>query len=67
MRRVMGGVAVVALIAAACSTRGESGEIVVLPDYAAQVADLPLPPNDRSLPDVSPDDPLGAYGFSRYV
>ncbi len=64
MRRVMGGLVAVALIAAACST---SDEVVVLPDYAAQVAELPPPPNDRSLPDVSPDDPLGAYGFSRYV
>ncbi len=64
MRRVMGGVVAVALIAAACST---TDQVVVLPDYAAQVADLPLPANDRSLPDVSPHDPLGAYGFSRYV
>ncbi|MCH7891529.1 MAG: hypothetical protein IH921_08510 [Gemmatimonadetes bacterium] len=64
MRRVMVCVVAVALIAAACST---SDEVVVLPDYAAQVADLPSPPNDRSLPDVSPDGQVGAYGFSRYV
>ncbi|MDK1097761.1 MAG: hypothetical protein QGM47_10995, partial [Actinomycetota bacterium] len=66
MRRVMVCVAVVALIAAACSTT-EIPQVVVLPDYAAQVAELPPPPNDRSLPDVSPDGPVGAYGFSRYV
>jgi plastocyanin len=60
----MVGVAALALIAAACT---EAPEVVVLPDYAAQVADLPSPANDRSLPDVSPDDPVGAYGFSRYV
>ena len=64
MRRVICGVAALALIAAACT---EAPQVVVLPDYAAQVADLPSPPNDRSLPDVSPEDPLGAYGFSRYV
>jgi plastocyanin len=64
MRRVICGVAALALIAAACT---EAPEVVVLPDYAAQVADLPSPANDRSLPDVSPDDPVGAYGFSRYV
>ena len=67
MRRVMGSVTAVALITTACATTTEAPEVVVLPDYAAQVADLPTPPNDRSLPDVSPDDPLGAYGFSRYV
>ena len=64
MRRVICGVAALALIAAACT---EAPQVVVLPDYAAQVADLPSPPNDRSLPDVSPEVPLGAYGFSRYV
>ena len=64
MRRVILGVAAVALMAAACT---EAPEVVVLPDYAAQVAELPPPANDRSLPEVSPDDPLGAYGFSRYV
>ena len=64
MRQVMVGVVALALIAAACT---EAPEVVVLPDYAAQVADLPSPANDRSLPDVSPDDPVGAYGFSRYV
>ncbi len=67
MRRVILGVAAVVLMAAACSTTNEAPEVVVLPDYAAQVADLPSPPNDRSLPDVSPEVPLGAYGFSRYV
>ena len=65
MRKVIGGVAAMALIAAACAT--EVPEVVVLPDYAAQVAALPTPPNDRSLPDVLPDGPVGAYGFSRYV
>jgi len=63
----MGSVMVVALIVAVYPTTSEAAEAVVLPDYAAQVADLPSPPNDRSLPDVSPDEPLGAYGFSRYV
>jgi plastocyanin len=67
MRRVILGVAAVALMAAACATTNEAPEVVVLPDYAAQVADLPRPANDRSLPDVSPNDQLGAYGFSRYV
>ena len=67
MRKVMGGVVAVALIAAACSTTNETREVVVLPDYAAQVAELPLPPNDRSLPDISPEGPVGAYGYSRYV
>ena len=66
MRRVLGVVAAVALITAACATSTKAPEVVVLPDYAAQVADLPSPANDRSLPDVSPDDQLGAYGFSRY-
>ena len=64
MRRVILSMAMVTLIAAACA---ETPEVVVLPDYAAQVAELPPPPNDRSLPDVSPDGPVGAYGFSRYV
>ena len=64
MRRVILGMAMVTLIAAACA---ETPEVVVLPDYAAQVAELPPPPDDRSLPDVSPDGPVGAYGFSRYV
>ena len=67
MRRVMGSVMVVALIVAVYPTTNQAAEAVVVPDYAAQVADLPSPPNDRSLPDVSPDEPLGAYGFSRYV
>ena len=51
MRRVILGMAMVTLIAAACA---ETPEVVVLPDYASQVAELPPPPNDRSLPDVSP-------------
>ncbi len=67
MRKVMVCVVAVALIAAACSTTNEAPEVVVLPDYAAQVAELPLSPNDRSLPDISPEDPVGAYGYSRYV
>ena len=66
MRGLRGSVTVVALIAAAYATTNEAQE-VVLPDYAAQLADLPSPPNDRSLPAVSPDGPVGAYGFSRYV
>ena len=65
MRGVMGCVAAVVLIAG-CATTNEAPE-VVLPDYAEQVADLPTAANDRSLPDVSPDGPVGAYGFSRYV
>ncbi len=71
MRRVMGCVAALALTVAACSTADttttQAPEAVALPDYAAQVADLPQAANDRSLPDVSPDGPVGAYGFSRYV
>jgi plastocyanin len=59
--------AVLALIAAGCATTNEAPAVVVLPDYAAQVADLPTAANDRSLPEVTPDDPVGAYGFSRYV
>ena len=55
MRRVIGCVVAFVLIAAACSTTDQVREVVVLPDYAAQVAELPPPPNDRSLPDVSPD------------
>ena len=66
MQRLIGSVTVVALIAAVYTTTNEAQE-VVLPDYAAQLADLPSPPNDRSLPEVSPDGPVGAYGFSRYV
>ncbi|MCH8174643.1 MAG: hypothetical protein IIC59_05595, partial [Proteobacteria bacterium] len=66
MQRLIGSVTVVALIAVAYVTTNEAQE-VVLPDYAAQLADLPSPPNDRSLPEVSPDRPVGAYGFSRYV
>ena len=45
MRKVMGGVVAVALIVAACSTTNEAPQVVVLPDYAAQVAELPLPPH----------------------
>ncbi len=56
----------VALSVAAFSMTIEAQE-VVLPDYAAQVANLPSAPDDRSLPDVSPNEPIGAYGFSRYV
>ena len=71
MRRVILGVAAMALIVTGCSTANttttQAPEAVALPDYAAQVAELPAPPNDRSLPDVSPDGPVGAYGFSRYV
>lgn len=40
---------------------------VELPDYAAQVGGLPRAADDRSLPEVEPDGPVGAYGFSRYV
>jgi plastocyanin len=40
---------------------------VVLPDYAAEIAALPRAADDRSLPDITPDSPLGAYGYSRYV
>ena len=67
MRHVMVSVTVVALIATAYSMTNLAQEVVVLPDYAAQVAELPSPPDDRSLPDVSPDGPVGAYGYSRYV
>ncbi|HIF23849.1 MAG TPA: hypothetical protein EYQ27_18530 [Gemmatimonadetes bacterium] len=67
MRRVTWCMAAAVLIAGACSTTNEAPEVAVLPDYSAQVADLPTASDDRSLPDVSPDDPVGAYGFSRYV
>lgn len=67
MRRVISGVATVGLIVTACSTNSGSPEVVSLPDYSAEVADLPSALNDRSLPDISPIDPVGAYGFSRYV
>ena len=67
MRRLIRSAMVVALTIPACSETIDSQQEVVLPDYAAQVAELASPPNDRSLPDVTPDEPLGAYGFSRYV
>ena len=67
MRRVISGVATVGLIVTACSTNSGSPEVVSLPDYSVEVADLPSALNDRSLPDISPIDPVGAYGFSRYV
>ncbi len=40
---------------------------VVLPDYADEIAALPTAADDRSLPPLTPENPLGAYGFSRYV
>ena len=66
MRRVMWGV-VAALIVTACATTTEAPETVVLSDYEARLVDLPTAADDRSLPEVSPDGPVGAYGFSRYV
>ncbi|MGI9602233.1 MAG: cupredoxin domain-containing protein [Acidimicrobiales bacterium] len=38
-----------------------------LPDYADDIAALPSADDDRTFPDVAPDSPQGAYGFSRYV
>ena len=67
MRQVIKSAMVVALALSACSEAIDDQQEVALPDYAAQVAELPSPPNDRSLPDVTPDEPLGAYGYSRYV
>lgn len=40
---------------------------VALPDYSDELADLPAAADDRSLPDITPDGPVGSYGFSRYV
>ena len=67
MRRLIRSAMAVALTIPACSETIDPQQEAVLPDYAAQVAELASPPNDRSLPDVTPDEPLGAYGFSRYV
>ena len=67
MRQVIKSAMVVALTLGACSETIDDQQEVALPDYAAQVAELPSPPNDRSLPEVTPDEPLGAYGYSRYV
>lgn len=68
---------VLALAAAACADDGgdakiadpstTSAPVVTVPDYAAQIADLPEARDDRSLPGIDPDGPVGAYGFSRYV
>jgi len=38
-----------------------------LPDYVAEAAGLAVAESDRALPPVSPDEPIGAYGYSRYV
>ena len=38
-----------------------------LPDYFALVDGAPEAANDRSFPEVEPQGPVGAYGFSRYV
>ena len=44
-----------------------SAPVVTVPDYAAQIADLPEARDDRSLPGIDPDGPVGAYGFNRYL
>ncbi|MGI9604163.1 MAG: cupredoxin domain-containing protein [Acidimicrobiales bacterium] len=91
-RRIIGLIAAVVLVAAACSSSGDDGEVatastvaptadqaetdvaptttaapVSVPDYSAEAAGLPLADNDASLPAVSPEGAVGAYGFSRYV
>jgi plastocyanin len=38
-----------------------------LPDYAAEAALLVVAATDRELPPVAPEEPIGAYGYSRYV
>ena len=38
-----------------------------LPDYFALLDGAPEAANDRSFPEVEPQGPVGAYGFSRYV
>ena len=67
MRQVIRSCVVAILSLSACSESIDNQQEVTLPDYAAQVAELPTPSNDRSLPQVTPDEPLGAYGYSRYV
>jgi plastocyanin len=36
-------------------------------DYEATAAAVPQAENDRDLPPLPPDEPIGAYGYSRYV
>ena len=67
MRKLIRSCVVVTLSLGACSEPIDNQQEVTLPDYAAQVAELPTPSDDRSLPQVTPDEPLGAYGYSRYV
>lgn len=40
---------------------------VTLPDYGAELGDLPVAADDASLPEIQPDRTAGVYGFSRYV
>ena len=67
MRKLIRSCVVVTLSLGACSEPIDNQQEVTLPDYAAQVAELPTPSDDRSLPQVTPDEPPGAYGYSRYV
>ena len=49
------------------TTTVEDPAVAALAGYVGQLAEFPLAADDRSLPDVTPASPLGAYGFSRYV
>lgn len=68
MARFAAVTAVGALVAAACSSSGGSDdEAVEGPDHSAEAAAIVEASTDAALPDVTPDAPVGTYGFSRYV
>lgn len=46
---------------------GPDEDLFVLPDYSSEIAALPEAADDRSLPNIEVGEPVGAYGFSRYV
>ncbi|MCH8901048.1 MAG: hypothetical protein IIC88_02000, partial [Chloroflexi bacterium] len=60
-----------AVIAAACSSGDNpdsSSPSIETPDLAQEALSFEDVPNDASFPDgVTPDSPIGSYGFSRYV
>ena len=64
-------VVTLAVVAAACSSGDNpdsSSQSVETPDLAQEALLFEDAPNDASFPDeVTPDSPIGSYGFSRYV
>ena len=64
-------IALAAMSALAACSSDQSDDLsttdATVPDYADEASAFADAADDRSLPPIEPTDPIGSYGFSRYV